>query len=152
MCGAHLALGRHAEAAPPLTLTPPLKGFPLQRFEQASPKRKRYEASNPTTKGFPSDDGSPGGHSGIVHIEQNSLRSKKSEIVGDTTHIKTERSDIDEDGAAKRQKPKNNRGLKATLLAPKRGRSVERDRKERERGVEESFRSLFPKKLSLLEA
>jgi hypothetical protein len=65
------------------------------------------------------------------------LRSKKSEIVGDTTHIKTERSDIDEDGAAKRQKPKNNRGLKATLLAPKRGRSVERDRKERERGVEE---------------
>jgi hypothetical protein len=27
-------------------------------------------------------------------------------------------------------------------------RSVKRDRKERERGVEESFRSLFPKKLS----
>jgi hypothetical protein len=68
---------------------------------QASPKTKEKTVrrkQRPTTKGFPSDDGSPGCHchSGIVHIEQNSSKRKKSDIVGDTTHIQTERSDTDE--------------------------------------------------------
>jgi hypothetical protein len=94
----------------------PTKGSPLPRFEQASPKRKRYERSSPTTKGFPSDDGSPACHSGIVHIEQNSRKRKKSEIVDDTKDVQTQRSDIDRVGAAKRQKSKNKRSLKATRL------------------------------------
>jgi hypothetical protein len=72
---------------------------------QASPKRKQYEESSATTKGFPSDDRSPGCHSGIVqHIVQNSSTREESEIVDDTTHIQTDRPDIDGNGDAKRQK------------------------------------------------
>jgi hypothetical protein len=95
----------------------PTKGSPLPRFVPASPKRKQYEESSATTRGFPSDDRSPGCHSGIIHIEQNSSTREESEIVDDTTHIQTDRPDIDGNGAAKRQKTKNERGLKATLLA-----------------------------------
>jgi hypothetical protein len=84
---------------------------------QASPTRKRYEQSSATTKGFTSVDGSPGCQSGIVYIEQNSSKRKKSEIVDDTTHIQTERSDIDGNGAAKRQKSKNKPSPKVTRLA-----------------------------------
>jgi hypothetical protein len=58
-------------------------------------------------------------------LEQNSRKRKKSEIVGDETHIQTERSDIDGDGAAKRQKSKNNRGLEVTLLAPSENYTVD---------------------------
>jgi hypothetical protein len=95
----------------------PTKGSPLSRFEQASPKRKRYDRSGPTTKGSPSDDGSQACHSVIVHIEQNCRARKKSEIVGDTKDDQTQRSDIDETAATKRQKSNNKRGLKATRLA-----------------------------------
>jgi hypothetical protein len=92
----------------------PTKGSPLPRLAQALKMRKRNEESSVTTKGFPSDDGS-GRQSGIVHFEQNSRKRKKSEIVGDETNIQADRSDIDGDGAAKRQKSKNNRGLEVTL-------------------------------------
>ena len=95
----------------------PTKGFTLPRFELASSKRKRYDRSGPTTKGFPSDDGSQARHSGIVHIERNCRARKKSEIVGGTKDDQTQRSDIDRVGAAKRQKSNNKRSIKATRLA-----------------------------------
>ena len=95
----------------------PTKGPPLPRLERASTKRKRYDRSGPTTKGSPSDEGSQACHSGIVDIEQNCRARKKSEIIDDTKDDQTDRSDIDGDGAAKRQKSKNYRGLKVTLLA-----------------------------------
>jgi hypothetical protein len=103
----------------------PTNGPPLPRPAQASPKRKRNEESSATTKGFPSGDGSQACQSGIVHFEQKSRKRKKSEIVGDETHIQTDRSDIDGDGAAKRQKSKNNRGLEVTLLAPSKNYTVD---------------------------
>jgi hypothetical protein len=84
---------------------------------QPLPKRKQHEESSATTKGFPSDDRSPGCHSGIVHIEQNSSTRGESDFFGDTTYIQADRPGIDGNGAAKRQKTKNERGLQAALLA-----------------------------------
>jgi hypothetical protein len=95
----------------------PTKRSPLSWLEQASPKRKRHDRSGPTTKGSPSEDGSHASHSDIGHTEQNFRARKKSEIVDDTKDEQTERSDIDETPATKRQKSKNYRGLKVTLLA-----------------------------------
>ena len=121
----------------------PTKGSPLPRLAQASKTRKRNEESSVTTKGFPSDDGS-GRQSGIVHFEQNSRKRKKSEIVGDETHIQTDRSDIDGDGAAKRQKSKNNRGLEVTLLAPSENYTVDGKLVKTERfRVEEQGQQVF---------
>ena len=90
----------------------PTKRSPLSWLEQASPKRKRHDRSGPTTKGYPSEDGSRASHSDIDHTEQNFRAGKKSEIVDGTKDEQTERSDIDETAATKRQKSKNYRGLK----------------------------------------
>ena len=122
----------------------PTKGSPLSRFEQASPKRKRYDRSGPTTKGSPSDDGSQACHSVIVHIEQNCRARKKSEIVGDTKDVQTQRSDVDRVGAAKRQKSNNKRSLKATRLASSEkytanGKLVETERLRAEEQGKPSF-------------
>lgn len=94
----------------------PTKRSPLSRLEQASPKRKRHDRSGPATKGFPSDE-SLACHSDFVQIEQNLRARKKSEIIDDTKDDQTERSDNDGDEAVNRQKSKNYRGLKVTLLA-----------------------------------
>ena len=121
----------------------PSKGSPLQGLEQASKTRKRNEETSVTTKGFPSDDGS-GRQSVIVPFEQNSRKRKKSEIIGDETHIQTERSDIDGDGAAKRQKRKNNRGLEVTLFAPSGNYTVDGKLVKTERfRVEEQGQQVF---------
>jgi hypothetical protein len=59
---------------------------------------------------------SPGCHPNQIQIETNSSTREESEIVGDSPQIQTEEPNIAGDRAAKKQKTKHGRGIKATVL------------------------------------
>jgi hypothetical protein len=87
---------------------------------QAPPKRKKgtkKAAPGVKVKAFPRmTEVHPGCPSGASNIEPNSSTIEESEIVDDPTQIQTDWPDNDGSGAAKRQKTKNERGLKATRV------------------------------------